>query len=84
MGWTAAAGAVPIARYLGDYTQGAGNFDNGDSWIVKSASTPTGVAFVKVLAITCTEVFADYHFPDDSTSIVRIRLDSLGPAMPPD
>jgi hypothetical protein len=41
-------------------------------------------ALSSVLGLTCDEVFATAYFPDDQSTIVRIRLDSLGPGIPPD
>jgi hypothetical protein len=41
--------------------------------------------FGHVLGFTCEEVFATAQYlPDDSLTIVRIRLDSLGAGIPPD
>lgn len=57
---------------------------DGVSWKVPMAPVAHSTGFMSVLGFTCEELFATAHFPDDSVTIVRIRLDSLGPGMPPD
>lgn len=173
MSWTAAAGARPVLRWYGDFSQGAGNFNtdgidmvwtygtgtldstlqfptrsimttsyttdptqaqgtarrlrsdpgplspypfgvgcgyaarqvttlaasdasagsndllivrlsDGVSWLVSAPPIEQKMGFDHVLGLTCDEVFATATFADEPTTIVRIRLDSLGPGMPPD
>lgn len=57
---------------------------DGVSWIVEMPPTSEAALFATALGFTCEEVFTRAQFPDESVTIVRIRLDSLGPGMPPD
>lgn len=57
---------------------------DGVSWSVTMPSTKSGAQLTHALGVTCEEVFSKAQFPDESSAIVRIRLDSLGPGMPPD
>ncbi len=57
---------------------------DGVSWLVKMPSILKGAGFDEPLGFSNDEVFSTAQFPDDSTTIVRIRLDSLGPGTPPD
>jgi hypothetical protein len=57
---------------------------DGVSWLVKMPSILKGAGFDEPLGFSAEEVFATAQFVDDSTTIVRIRLDSLGPGMAPD
>lgn len=72
-------------------TGGAGSNDllvvrlsDGVSWIVSAPPIEMKMGFSFVLGVTCDEVFATAVFPDEPNTIVRIRLDSLGPGIPPD
>jgi hypothetical protein len=57
---------------------------DGVSWIVSAPPVELGMGFGFVLGLTCEEVFATANFADEPNTIVRIRLDSLGPGIPPD
>lgn len=57
---------------------------DGVSWIVEMPPTSEGAQFMTALGLTCEEVFTSAHFPDQAVTIVRIRLDSLGPGLAPD
>lgn len=57
---------------------------DGVSWIIKSTPSIQGAQFLSPMGITCDEIFTKFQFVDDSVSIVRIRLGSLGPGTPPD
>ncbi|MBK7581228.1 MAG: hypothetical protein IPI67_13565 [Myxococcales bacterium] len=57
---------------------------DGTSWTVQAPPLATEVQFMSVLGVTCDEVFVKVQFPDEANAIVRIRLDSLGPGLPPD
>jgi hypothetical protein len=56
---------------------------DGMSWVVDAPPLVQGFRFNKALGFTCNELFAQAQFPDDADTIVRIRLDSLGPGTPP-
>ena len=86
-----AVGCGYAARELDSLVPAPGSKDllvvrlsDGVSWLVKMPSIATGAGFIDPLGITCDEVFSTAQFPDDAVSIVRIRLDSLGPGTPPD
>jgi hypothetical protein len=53
---------------------------DGVSWLL---TNEPGYNFVEPLGITCTEIFVDVGIGDGNISIARVRLDSLGPGMPP-
>ena len=60
---------------------------DGRSWPLVSNPTSTSWAYVAPLAITCDELFATVAERVSNASvanIVRVRLDSLGPGLPPD
>lgn len=57
---------------------------DGVSWVVGAPPASSNMMFSHVLGFTCEEVFAAAQFPDDTSTIVRIRLDSLGPGVAPD
>lgn len=58
---------------------------DGASWFVAMPPVTQGAGFTSYsLGITCDEVFATAHFDDESFTIVRIRLDSLGTSIAPD
>jgi hypothetical protein len=62
---------------------------DGASWIVKSAPQPDQHGFLPafVLGTSCEHVYAageTYGSPYPLSTIFRIRLDSLGPPLPPD
>ena len=58
---------------------------DGVSWIIDAPDSPPGdYQFLGVLGFTCEELFATFQFQDDAVSIIRIKLDSLGPGIPPD
>lgn len=57
---------------------------DGMSWIYDAPALSTGFRLDGVLGITCDEVFAHAQFPDDAVTIIRVRLDSLGPGIAPD
>ncbi|MBK8998790.1 MAG: hypothetical protein IPM35_23960 [Myxococcales bacterium] len=57
---------------------------DGVSWIYDAPPLSTGFRLSGALGITCDEVFAHAQFPDDAVTIIRVRLDSLGPGIPPD
>jgi hypothetical protein len=54
---------------------------DGVSWVVPP--TQPGFVFLEVLGITCDHVYAFMHL-GGRYNIARIRLDSLGPGLPPD
>ena len=60
---------------------------DGVSWELK-AGEMNRPAWAKALGFTCDELFALVEFGDGPTGegghVVRIRLDSLGPGLPPD
>ena len=53
---------------------------DGWGWLVPETPTQN---FEKVLGVTCDELFVDAIIAGKST-VARIRLDSLGPGLPPD
>ncbi len=57
---------------------------DGVSWIVSAPPVEQGMGFGFVLGLTCDEVFATANFADEPNTILRIRLDSLGPGIAPD
>ena len=57
---------------------------DGVSWQVNGPPYDSGMHFATVLGFSCDEVFSKVQFPDDASTVVRIRLDSLGPGTPPD
>ena len=60
---------------------------DGVSWELKAGENQRP-AWEKALGFTCDELFALESFGNGATSegphVVRIRLDSLGPGLPPD
>jgi hypothetical protein len=57
---------------------------DGVSWEIMGPPFDSGMHFAGVLGMSCDEIFALAQFPDDAVSVVKIRLDSLGPGTPPD
>lgn len=65
---------------------------DGVSWLLPNnltASDKTGWHWLKAIGVTCDEVFATVAAIDSPgakllNTIARIRLDSLGPGLPPD
>jgi hypothetical protein len=57
---------------------------DGVAWIVDSPLSSSGFHFNQALGISCEEIFASAQFKDEANTLVRIRLDSLGPGIPPD
>ncbi|MBX3131482.1 MAG: hypothetical protein KF718_32495 [Polyangiaceae bacterium] len=58
---------------------------DGVSWFVAVPPVTEAAGFTSYsLGVTCDEVFASAHFDDESFTIVRIRLDSLGAGIAPD
>jgi hypothetical protein len=58
---------------------------DGNSWIIPGGdpSQPWRYDFFEAFGITCEEIFATVGLPSGAPTIVRIRLDSLGPGTPP-
>lgn len=54
---------------------------DGVSWLVSAPPVEQGMGFGFVMGLTCDEVFATANFADEPNTIVRIRLDSLGPSI---
>jgi hypothetical protein len=77
---------VPAATDGGDASTAllVVRLSDGVSWIVSGPTFASGMHFAGPLGSSCTDVFAVAQFPDDAVSVVRIRLDSLGPGIPPD
>jgi hypothetical protein len=57
---------------------------DGVSWLLKGAEGGTGLKYLFALGATCEEVFTTAEVNDIGMTILRIRLDSLGPGIPPD
>jgi len=57
---------------------------DGVSWIYDAPPLSTGFRLSGVLGVNCDEVFAHAQFLDDAVTIIRVRLDSLGPGIAPD
>lgn len=55
---------------------------DGYSWLLKGM-IPESLSWGRAIELTCDEIFATTTINNSST-IVRIRLDSLGPGTPPD
>ncbi|HLK39044.1 MAG TPA: hypothetical protein VKU41_19920 [Polyangiaceae bacterium] len=56
---------------------------DGQSWFL---TTPDGTSWswVDAVALTCTEFFGVVALEKSTRTVARVRLDSLGPGMPPD
>jgi hypothetical protein len=57
---------------------------DGVSWNLVGALSPVRLDWGYALGITCEEIFTQVAFPDQFVTIIRIRLDSLGPGTQPD
>jgi hypothetical protein len=57
---------------------------DGYSWIFPGGSDVNNLSWDEVLGITCEDIFVNVGVKDLYGTISRIRLDSLGPGIPPD
>lgn len=59
---------------------------DGLSWQMPSDPDPHSWAWTEPVAVTCSELFASVSIPNPTPhlGLARVRLDSLGPGIPPD
>lgn len=60
---------------------------DGMAWRIPADSVTGGVQWAQPIAVTCDEVFGLGYLPASPsrpTTLVRVRIDSLGPGSPPD
>jgi hypothetical protein len=56
---------------------------DGWSWLIPNQLQAPGFVATRALGLTCDEIFV-WGVVDGTYSVARIRLDSLGPGLPPD
>ena len=60
---------------------------DGTTWTIPADVVPSGVQWAKPIAVTCDEVFGLGYLPANPSrpsTLVRVRIDSLGPGSPAD
>jgi hypothetical protein len=57
---------------------------DGVSWLIPGSKPTDNFGFSRVFGINCEEVFVTLRTKTTQIGIARIRLDSLGPSLPPD
>ncbi|MGH7286293.1 MAG: hypothetical protein ACRELY_32650, partial [Polyangiaceae bacterium] len=73
-------------RYAGGTGLRVVRLSDGVSWLLTANGDANAWNWEEPVALTCTELFASVNIPDPKPhlGLARVRLDSLGPGIPPD